>query len=464
MSVDGPSQTVTAPGSGPQAAAVGAGSRRRGLQPLRGLRARTILPVLATLLAMLGVRSWELVREQRRARAALLVHATDFLTAMAGSTAPLMADNAVPELDTHLSAVPLRAARRPEELDILYIAALDPRGAVRSHMPNATLFGVVWDDPFYRRCEGPPGPAQRLLPAPDGAGQEMLEVALPIRSGVCWGTLVGAFGRGHQLAALARRRRVALATVTLLGGLIVFVLLGLTRTVLRPIERIGEAVRGLASGALDERVPVEGEDELAQLGRAVNRMAGQLEAHTRHLEGLVADRTRKLQTLADRLAEEARTDPLTGARNRRYLEELLAFTLTHRRERTQRPLAVVLLDVDHFKAYNDTYLHQAGDEVLRQLVATLRKRLRGTDVVTRYGGEEFAVLMLDTPKQAAAAVAEELRQAVAAHPFPHRKITVSLGVAAFPEDADEAAALLKAADIAMYAAKESGRDCVQVAG
>lgn len=431
-------------------------------RPLRGLRARTILPVLATLLLILGLRTWELVREQRRARDALLVHATDFLAALAGSTAPFLADDAVPELDTHLSSVPLTAARRPEELDIVYIAALDPAGGVRSHTPLATLFEVVWHDPFYRRCGPNPGPRHRLVPDPEAPGEELLEVAAPIRSGVCWGTLVGAVSRTRQMAALSRRRRLALATITLLGALLLFALLGLGRTVLAPIERIGAGVRALAGGALAVRVPVHGDDELADLGRAVNRMAGQLEERTRHLEGLVADRTRKLQHLADRLAEEARTDPLTGARNRRFLEELLAFELTHRRERSPRPLSVIMLDVDHFKDYNDTFLHQAGDEVLVQLVETLRARLRSTDAVIRYGGEEFAVLMLDTPKEAAATVAEELRLAVAGHSFPHRSVTVSLGVAAFPEDADRADALLRAADVAMYAAKEAGRNRVEV--
>jgi diguanylate cyclase (GGDEF)-like protein len=130
-----------------------------------------------------------------------------------------------------------------------------------------------------------------------------------------------------------------------------------------------------------------------------------------------------------------------------------------------------MLDVDHFKQFNDAYGHPSGDEVLRQLARVLADTRRANDVVARYGGEEFAVILVDTAKFTAAKVAERVRERVTDHDFSEAlamtikgrsasALTVSFGVATFPEDGADAEALVRAADTALYAAKRAGRNRV----
>ena len=117
-----------------------------------------------------------------------------------------------------------------------------------------------------------------------------------------------------------------------------------------------------------------------------------------------------------------------------------------------------MLDIDHFKQYNDTFGHPAGDEVLQVVGPTLRAILRGHDVVARYGGEEFVVLLPATDSDEALEVAERLRSAIADRPWPHRPVTASLGVATSDPDTPDAAALVDHADRALYHSKQAGRN------
>jgi diguanylate cyclase (GGDEF)-like protein/putative nucleotidyltransferase with HDIG domain len=159
------------------------------------------------------------------------------------------------------------------------------------------------------------------------------------------------------------------------------------------------------------------------------------------------------------LAELAASDELTGLRNYRHLHEALA-AASSMAVRTQRPLSVVMLDVDRFKLYNDDFGHPAGDEVLRRVGGILRGMTRAHDLAARYGGEEFAVLLPATATEAARAFAERVRIAIAGVPWPHRAITASLGVATGPTGACDGAALLARADEALYRAKRAGRNRV----
>jgi diguanylate cyclase (GGDEF)-like protein len=170
--------------------------------------------------------------------------------------------------------------------------------------------------------------------------------------------------------------------------------------------------------------------------------------------------------LRETLRQQSIRDPNTGLFNRRYLEETSSREL-RRMERSHLPL-VMMLDVDHFKQFNDTFGHPAGDEVLRQLARVLSDTRRANDVVARYGGEEFAVILVDTAKFTAAKVAERVRERVAAHDFTDAapragRIGVSIGVATFPDDGADAEALVRAADTALYAAKRAGRNRVVLA-
>jgi diguanylate cyclase (GGDEF)-like protein len=158
----------------------------------------------------------------------------------------------------------------------------------------------------------------------------------------------------------------------------------------------------------------------------------------------------------------AMTDALTGVYNRRTLFELGEKELDRAR-RAGSPLSVVILDLDNFKRINDTHGHQAGDAVLQRFVEVVRGCLRSADILTRYGGEEFCILLPDAPSGAAQAVAERIREAVESSPFTVGKVTSSAGVASLTADAPSLSALVGRADEALYAAKREGRNRVVVA-
>ncbi len=161
--------------------------------------------------------------------------------------------------------------------------------------------------------------------------------------------------------------------------------------------------------------------------------------------------------------ELAVTDGLTKLLLRRPLLERMDEEFK-RSSQSQSPLSFILLDIDHFKAVNDTYGHPAGDRVLREIAARVRKRVRDVDVCGRYGGEEFGILLPATDLKGARLVAERIREGVKALPFElrgeTRVVTVSLGVACYPDDASEPEALIQKADEALYRSKSSGRDRV----
>ncbi|HML53573.1 MAG TPA: diguanylate cyclase [Solidesulfovibrio magneticus] len=170
----------------------------------------------------------------------------------------------------------------------------------------------------------------------------------------------------------------------------------------------------------------------------------------------------RINKLNDELERRSRTDPLTGLANRTHLDAVLRQE-ADRAERYGRPFAVILFDVDHFKAVNDVHGHLAGDKVLQTLADTARATVRGCDLVGRWGGEEFLVLCPETDADAALILAERLRVAVREQPFETGHVqTVSLGVAAFVSG-DSVDSLLIRADGAMYRAKNAGRGRAMVA-
>lgn len=167
------------------------------------------------------------------------------------------------------------------------------------------------------------------------------------------------------------------------------------------------------------------------------------------------------------LWELSTRDPLTGLFNRRYLEETLEREL-HHAERKKLPLGVIMLDVDDLKRFNDTWGHAAGDAILRELGNKLIKYVRKEDIPSRYGGDEFIIILpdasLEVTIERAKLISENAKQHI--HQFENKtleSVTLSLGVAIFPEHGSTSAALLKAADDALYQAKFAGRDRVVVA-
>lgn len=176
------------------------------------------------------------------------------------------------------------------------------------------------------------------------------------------------------------------------------------------------------------------------------------------------------QAVEAQLAAQAQTDGLTGMPNRRAFDEALAREWRDAR-REQTPLSLLFLDADNFKRYNDRYGHPEGDELLKVMALALKQKARRPrDLAARYGGEEFVVLLPDTGRERAAAVAESIRQTIAGLRVPHEAseagiVTVSVGVAtAIPRADESAAGLAAAADAALYQAKHAGRNRVAVAG
>jgi two-component system cell cycle response regulator len=175
--------------------------------------------------------------------------------------------------------------------------------------------------------------------------------------------------------------------------------------------------------------------------------------------------TEKLRDNVQLSIEAAITDALTGLHNRRYMETHLG-TLVEQAASRGKPISILVLDIDFFKAINDTHGHAAGDEVLKEFARRLKKAVRGIDLACRYGGEEFVVVMPDTDIGVATMVAERLRRRIASEPFPIAQkthslhATISVGISAMQSSEDKAPDIVKRADLALYRAKREGRNRV----
>jgi diguanylate cyclase (GGDEF)-like protein len=218
----------------------------------------------------------------------------------------------------------------------------------------------------------------------------------------------------------------------------------------------------LAAGALSLLLPVrDGGADLLRVGLPDEHGTSGVLAAARRVAPDLGLGLRRAEEM-DQLREQAFIDPLTDCYNRRGFDERLHVELLRAR-RYERPLALMLVDLDGFKRINDEFGHQAGDHVLRRFAALLGTVFRTTDLVARYGGDEFAVIFPETSRAGALLLAERTRgQAAALFPDAEipRVVTASFGVAAFPADAAAADDLLAGADQALYDAKSGGRDRV----
>lgn len=169
------------------------------------------------------------------------------------------------------------------------------------------------------------------------------------------------------------------------------------------------------------------------------------------------------QELSEILREQAIHDPLTNLYNRRYLQETLPREFS-RAQRENYPISILMVDIDHFKSFNDTHGHDAGDMVLKALADTLMEGTRAEDIVVRYGGEEILVILINTPSGIALDRAEALRAAISQKTVlfagVNLRVTVSIGAATYPASGDTPEEVIRASDLAMYRAKDAGRNCV----
>lgn len=255
-------------------------------------------------------------------------------------------------------------------------------------------------------------------------------------------------GGNLALVQSARQRVLVIIVSVFVVGLGIAIVVGsaLARSILSPLRVLEKGAARFGAGDLSHRVSLTTQDELGQLGEAFNAMADNLAKSQKALEDL--------STL----------DALTGLYNYREFHRRLTEEM-QRSLRYGHSFSLLILDIDGFKAVNDTYGHLAGDEALRGLATLIRQEVRPADDVARYGGEEFAILLPETPGLGAFAMAERIRDIVTAHPIliPSGRtvgLTVSIGVATYPHDADSEEKLIAAADQALYAAKYGGRNRV----
>jgi len=244
-------------------------------------------------------------------------------------------------------------------------------------------------------------------------------------------------------------------------GVIVFLLIVVTasayrlgRLIARPLDRLTKAAGEVAAGDLTVDLPAApGGGEVGYLTDVFNHMVYRLRDGRAELDRInetLLKKNEELELLST-------TDSLTGLSNHRSLMKRLDDEVARFRK-DKRGFSVLVGDVDHFKQYNDAFGHPAGDEVLQTIAEIMRDSTRKNDCCARYGGEEFVIVLPDTSAADALDTAEHIRARVAAKKFSGRKMTLSIGVATFPEDADDAEAIIAIADEALYQAKREGRD------
>jgi diguanylate cyclase (GGDEF)-like protein len=406
-----------------------------------------VVAIALTVVAFLAVRSSN--REVMEEFKELNLTA---LEALSVTVATSVAQNDMAALDTVVAHATDRLASR----GLIELVVVDDEGRVMAHS-NPERFNRLLNDPFTLKAIDSEGPVWERE-----AGT--LRLGAPATSGIRWATVTARFQLTQVEAAFrSARTRWAMGTALLFLFITATLFVGLARVVIRPVRILEYSVRRMGEGHLSTRVPPLPGREMAELSEIVNRMASALQTERENLEKTVADRTKELSEANARLERLAVTDGLTGLFNHRRFQEQLHSELL-RCERHKRPLAVLMLDVDFFKKVNDSMGHPAGDELLRRLADVLGEDLRQTDLISRYGGEEFAVLLPETTKAEAMQVAERMREAVELRINEHQawtqRITISIGVATFPEDGATAEAVLHAADQALYVAKRQGRNRV----
>ncbi len=419
------------------------------------------LTVLASLLLSLRLEDWE-ARRAHTERAERIVEAL---------TGPIGADLLKPQADLFRLRTLVSALERDREaFGLRSVLVLDKDGVDLGHNHRHDERAAPLDAWMLALVAGsgetvdPPPPAWpvRFAQPLFASGKRYLVVAT-IDEGPVNASLVE-----HS------RRLGATSLVISLVGLLVLLLV-LSWEVLRPLRQLAEMAEAFGHGKLRGRPAISGGRELQQLATALGDAAARLGQQKEHLEAEVARRTAdlaaaniELSSMNERLQQLAITDPLTGLFNRRALEQALSLEVT-RQKRGRRPFSLMMIDVDHFKKLNDTFGHAAGDEVLRGLARLVPQSLRASDIVARVGGEEFVVLLLDTELAQAAIAAEKVRVAMRGASFAGPgeqllgRVTVSIGVASWPRHGESADAVLAAADRALYAAKDGGRDQARLA-
>jgi diguanylate cyclase (GGDEF)-like protein len=330
------------------------------------------------------------------------------------------------------------------------IHLIDRHGRVilsSSAPPSATLASRLPESAMARLA----GTGEATAAFADAAGEPVIGTLRPV-SALGW-AIVADIPRAEAYARVSRQRNVTL--VYLLGLLVAVAIAAyvLALTVARPLERLTAAATRVGAGDFSVAVPVLDYGEVGYLTRTFNTMVARLREGRDELAAI----NMALETLSV-------TDGLTGLFNHKHLMETLGTEMA-RAQRHKHPLSILMIDVDDFKGYNDRFGHQMGDKLLADMAALFKRTTRSIDYAARYGGDEFLLLLHEIAADDAVQLAERVRSAVAATRFgpDDHAITVSIGVASYPDHGETAEAVIASADGALYEAKRGGRNGIVLA-
>jgi diguanylate cyclase (GGDEF)-like protein len=304
-------------------------------------------------------------------------------------------------------------------------------------------------------------------------GQRLISSAMPLAR-LGWSLVIEEeydFAFARVVAATRRVLGINLAIVAIFALIAYRFAVGMVH----PIEALSEAARRISQGERSVQIPHStSRDEVGLLTRAFSEMTRRIDANAREIEAAhrsveevnaeLRSRNDELHRANEVLAQLSITDGLTQLHNHRFFQDSLVKE-AKRADRTEESLALILIDIDHFKAWNDRLGHAGGDEILRRIAELMNTLLRSTDLLARYGGEEFALVAPGTDLAGAVQLAEKMRSTISQTrffidpPSEHQRVTVSMGVALYAGDRKR---LFGEADKALYRAKAAGRDCVMV--
>jgi diguanylate cyclase (GGDEF)-like protein len=344
------------------------------------------------------------------------------------------------------------------EIGELYLITRDGFLLVSSHSISAKFLETRLLDSTTKKLfsqEGEPNPYLGYHNQP-GVG------ALKRMSELGWG-VVAEKEKAKAYAQIVRLRNLTLALVVGLLFVIGLAAYLLSLSLVRPLNRLTSGAGRVAAGDLEVDVPVSSRSEVGYLTEVFNDMVARLRQGREELAAI----NETLRQKNVELHEISIVDSLTGLYNRKHLMETLDKEVS-RSQRHSHSFSLLVIDIDHFKKYNDTYGHLAGDEVLSRLASVFKKSIRSSDYAARYGGEEFIIMLPEIDPEQGLVTAERMLKQVAEERFGGEgesiKVTISVGVASYPENGEDAQSVIRNADAAMYEAKEQGRNRVILAG
>ncbi len=328
---------------------------------------------------------------------------------------------------------------KSSEEDIEYICILNNDGEVLAHTFEEGF-------PVDLKSANIIGAGQtRSVQAVKMGTKDILDIAVPVLKGE-----VGSIHLGLSRDSIKRdindivMLMLWIITAVMSAGVVAAIFL--SKTITRPVSELAEAVRIVGCGDLGHIVHVSTHDEIGQLADHFNKMTKDLKKREDELENLIKE-TKELSL----------HDPLTGLANRRLMDYVLE-TEFARARRTEYPFSVIMLDIDYFKNYNDTYGHTVGDKMLVNLAKIISREVRHVDLGVRYGGEEFLIILSETGLSEACEVAERIRREVE----EEAGITISLGVSSYNHNMMEKQEIISRADEALLRAKQKGRNRIEV--